>query len=147
MKLNIPKSVINRLQLNRFDLVIKLLGPASIYIDDEPVYTSDYDGILDITHSHKLEMNRDKVVLYMDCASVHELTINDVDMVTCGLAYRFVDGPEFHNGKFAMELSVPILPGFIKLVSPTETHGLWPNSELKDSILQNIELLSNRSSK
>ena len=38
-----------------------------------------------------------------------------------------------------------ILPGFIKLVSPIETHGLWPNPNLKDSILQNIELLRNRS--
>jgi hypothetical protein len=145
MKLNIPKSIINRLQLDRFDLIIKLLGPAAIYIDDELVYTSDYDDILDVTHSHKLKMNGDKVVLRMDCASVYELTINDVDMITCGLAYRFVDGPEFHNGKFTMELPIPILPGFIKLVSPIETHGLWPNPNLKDSILQNIELLRNRS--
>lgn len=49
----------------------------------------------------------------------------------------------YENGRWKLKMSVPVLTGFVKMITKQESHEKWPDSELLNNIIDTVKNIKN----
>lgn len=144
MDISIPESILSKLGLDRFDLYIEFQGPALVKVGGQLVFQETLPVKCSCSYNELLNLAHDQIDVFVTCQQVDKIIINDVDLERNGLIYNLTNSQDFHNGNFKLQLPVPVVPGLIKLVSPVEIHGNWPDNKRLAAITSAIDIIKQR---
>lgn len=121
---------------------------------------------------HTTVNNADRTIQENQMIELSDLIINDVDVIKTNILYSigqyemfltdekreyFINngydtGPThsrqmFENGKWKIDIPVPVLTGFCKIASFQDPHEKWPNPELMQELFDRIKNIRNLEAK
>lgn len=144
MDISIPESILTKLNLDRFDLYIEFQGPALVKVSGQLVFQETSAVKCSCSYNELLNLAHNQIDVFVTCQQVDKIIVNNVDLERNGLIYNLTDSQDFHDGNFKLQLPVPVVPGLIKLVSPGEIHGNWPDHTRLATIASAIDTIKQR---
>ena len=144
MTIQIPEVILDKLDLDRFDLCIECQGPASVSIRNQIVFEESNPIDCKFNYKEIVDLSINFIDVSVVCQQVDKIILNDVDLERNGLRYKLTNSHDYHSGKFKLHIPVPVTPGLIKMVTFTEIHGNWPDADRLELMSKNINTIKQR---